>query len=118
MKIRTILTALAVPLMAAGVALTAGATAHAAPVSETAVTHVYNDPDSGNGGPWATDAFNRTLAVTLDSPQPLSTPAGFLAYTATVSDSGTFTATAGAGTPNQSVAGEKLSQLTLRLREQ
>ena len=99
------------PLAAAALAVGVqwGSAANAAPTTVTAVTHVYNDPDSGNNGTWATDNFERTVTVTLDSPQPVSTPAGFLAYTATVSDSGTFVTHAGAFTPNQSVVGEKIS---------
>ena len=107
-KVRRLIAALAVPLAVMGTALAAGS-AHAAPTTVTAVTHEYNVPDSGNGGTWATDDFHRTVTVTLDSPQPASVPAGFLGYTATVSDSGTFTAVAGAFTPNQSVAGEKVA---------
>jgi hypothetical protein len=93
----------AVPLAAGTVALAAG-TAHAAPTTETATTHVYNDPDSGNGGTWATDAFDRTLTVTLTNATALTDT-----YTATVSDSGTFVTIAGAKTPNQSDAGEVIS---------
>jgi len=109
MKVSKYLTAMAVPALALGAVLAAGSTAHAVPATETAVTHVYNAPDSGNGGTWATDAFDRTLTVTLDSPQPASVPVGFLAYTATVSDTGTFTAIAGALTPNQVIPGQKVS---------
>jgi hypothetical protein len=58
---------------------------------------------------WATDAFDRTVTVTLDSPQPFGVPFGHLAYTATVSDSGTFLTHVGADTPNQFIAGQKIS---------
>jgi hypothetical protein len=109
MRIRKLAAALAVAALPLGASLALGGSAHAALSTVSAVTHVYNDPDSGNGGTWATDAFDRTVTVTLDSPQPVSTPAGFLAYTATVSDSGTFRTIAGAHTPNQSVPGQKVS---------
>lgn len=98
---------LAVPLAAGSVALAAG-TAHAALTNVTATTHVYNDPDSGNGGTWATDAFNRTVTVTVAADQS-GTPAGFTKYSAHVSDAGTFKTIAGALTPNQSVPGQKIS---------
>lgn len=102
--------------VAAAVAVIAGSSAAFATTGQggstplvTAVTHVYNDPDSGNGGTWATDAFDRTASVTLDSPQPVSTPSGFLAYTATVTDNGSFVTVPGAGTPDQSAPGQKIS---------
>lgn len=108
-RVRRYLAAFAVPLAAALTGALAAGSAHAAPTTVTAVTHIYNAPDSGNNGTWATDDFHRTVTVTLDSPQPASVPAGFLGYTATVSDTGTFTAIAGAYTPNQSIAGEKVA---------
>jgi hypothetical protein len=109
MRIRKVAAALAVVLLPLGASLALSGAAHAALTTVTAVTHVYNAPDSGNGGTWATDDFSRTVTVTLDSPQPVSTPAGFLAYTATVTDSGSFTTVAGALTPDQSISGEKVS---------
>lgn len=105
--LKKILLGAVAPLAAAALAVgVQWGSASAAPTTETAVTHVYNDPDSGGGGVWATDAFNRTLTVTENASQP--TP-GVLYYTATVSDTGTFVTHAGADTPNQSVAGEKIS---------
>lgn len=84
------------------------ATSQVAAPLVTAVTHVYNDPDSGNGGTWATDAFDRTLTVTADANQ-FGVPAGSVRYDATVSDSGTFVTIPGAKTPNQSAPGQKVS---------
>lgn len=88
-----------------GAAFAATGSVSAAPVS--AVTHVYNDPDSGNGGTWATDAFDRTVTVTLGSQAGVT--AGFTKYSAHVSDTGTFETVPGARTPNQSVAGQVIS---------
>lgn len=92
-----------------GAALAAHAANPPAPI--TAVTHIQNDPDSGNGGTWADDQITRTLTVTLDSPQPNGTPAGALAYTATISDTGTFTTRPGAFTPNQVVPGQTIANV-------
>jgi hypothetical protein len=102
---------LAVPAIiagTAGVAFTANA-ANAAPVV-TAVTHVTNAPDSGHVGTWAYDNYARTLRITLDSPQPTTgVPGTDFAYTATVTDRGTFSAIVGADTPNQVVPGLKIA---------
>lgn len=97
--------------VAAGALAFAGAgAASAAPMpsvsSVSAVTHVLNRPDSGNGGTWAYDSFARTLTVTRD---PSHDGGGKLAYTATVTDKGTFSAVQGSGTPNQADAGEKVA---------
>lgn len=108
-KLRRIgVAAVAAVAVAAGVLAFSG-TGRAAETTVTAVTHVYADPDSGNGGTWAVDAFDRTVTVTLDAVQPAGLPAGDLGYTATVTDKGTFTAVAGALTPDQSIAGEKIA---------
>jgi hypothetical protein len=105
------LAVLAVPVIIAGtaaVAFTASA-ADAAP-GVTAVTHIRNAPDSGNNGTWAYDNYARTLRITLDSPQPpTGVPAGDFAYSATVTDRGTFSAIVGAYTPNQVVPGVKIA---------
>jgi hypothetical protein len=87
-----------------------GSAAHAAtpPTMVTARTQVINRPDSGNGGTWAYDNFERTLTVTLDSPQPTE-PAGTLSYTATATDHGSFSAIVGQDTPNRAVAGLKIA---------
>jgi hypothetical protein len=103
-------------LVAAGVAALIAATAagivaankaEAAPSTVTASTHITNRPDSGNGGTWAYDNFKRTLTVTVAASQAGVT-AGDTAYTATVSDSGHFSALVGADTPNQVMAGAKI----------
>lgn len=86
----------------------ASGTAHAAPSSVTAVTHIFGDPDSGNGGTWATDAFDRTVHVSVAADQT-GLPSGDVRYTASVSDSGTFVTHAGADTPNQVIAGQKIA---------
>jgi len=57
-----------------------------------AVTTLTGRPDSGGGGTWAGDNLTRTLIITQTAPGT---------YTATVSDNGTFTALAGALTPDQ-----------------
>jgi hypothetical protein len=81
--------------------------AHAAPVptTVTATTHISNRPDSGNDGTWAYDHLARTLTVTKAAIQPSST---VTAYTATVTDTGSFSTVGGAGTPNQFVPGTKI----------
>jgi hypothetical protein len=93
--------ALAVPLAAGSVALTAG-TAHAAGVNFTAVTHVKNNADDGGNGNWAYDNFTRTLKVRTDTSVTPAT--GDRAYKATVTDTGTWRAILGAYTPNQNGA--------------
>lgn len=87
--------------------------ASATPVPVTTVTGstvVTNHQDSGNGGTWAYDDYTRTLTVTAVSPQPASVPAGDTAYNVTVSDTGKFHAIVGTATPNQAVAGTKISR--------
>lgn len=58
----------------------------------TAVTGLSGRPDSGGNGNWATDAISRVLAITQT---------GTHLFTATVTDTGSFSAIAGAYTPNQ-----------------
>jgi hypothetical protein len=107
MRIRT--AALAAVVTAATAAGLAAAPAFAAtPASVTAVTHVVNRPDGGNGGTWAYDTFTRTLVVTVAASQA-GAPEGDTAYTATVTDKGTFTAVEGSLTPSQAVAGLKVA---------
>lgn len=112
--LKKILFGAAAPLTVLG-ALALGGAAHAAtpaPTTVNSVTQVSNRPDNGHGTPslWAYDTFGRTLTVTLDAPQPsVGVPAGDLAYTATVSDKGTFTAIQGAGAPNASTAALKIA---------
>jgi hypothetical protein len=95
-------------IAAAGVMLSAGG-AHAAPTTVTAVTHISDRPDGGNGGTWAYDTFDRTLTVTVAADQSGAAPNTTL-YNATVADSGTFSAVQGALTPNQATAGLKISR--------
>jgi len=83
--------------------------ANAAPTTVSASTVVSNHPDNDNGGVAFYDDYTRALTVTLDSPQPTTTPGGDLAYTATVTDTGQFHAILGALTPNQSTAGLKIA---------
>lgn len=93
---------------AAGVTVAGGvvAVAAAAPAAfaaplplVTAVTHVAGNADDGGNGTWAYDNFTRTLKVSRDA--SVTPPAGEAAYTATVSDAGTWRAVFGAFTPNQ-----------------
>ena len=96
------------PLAAAG-ALALGGTAHAVPTTVTGSTHVSERPDSGNGGTWAYDTFNRSLTVSVAAVQnSADTAHGLVDYTATVTDKGFFSAVQGAGTPNQFVPGTKV----------
>jgi hypothetical protein len=100
-------------LAAAALAVIGGGTAFAAvsanpPGTVTAVTHIQNDPDSGHAGIWAIDQITRTTTVTRD---PAHDVPGFLAYTASASDAGTFTTRPGALTPNQSVPGQVIAHV-------
>lgn len=95
--------------LASAAALALGGTAHAA-TSVTALTHIQNDPDSGNGGTWATDQIDRTLSITANDDQS-ATPSGFIAYTATISDTGTFETLPSAFTPNQVIEGQRISHV-------
>lgn len=95
-----------------GMAFGSGA-AHAAtataPTTVTATTHVTDRPDSGNGGTWAYDTFDRTLTVTAAAKQnPADTAKNLVDYTVTVTDQGFFSAVQGTGTPNQFVPGTKV----------
>jgi len=101
-------TGVVVLVAATAAGIVAANKANASPSTVTATTHVINRPDSGNGGTWAYDDFNRTLKVTLDSPQP-EEAAGTLTYTAEVLDVGEFHTILGALTPNQSTAGLKIA---------
>jgi hypothetical protein len=107
-------------IAAAALAVIGSGTAFAAvsanPVTTvTAVTHVSDRPDNGHGTPpvWAYDTFDRTLTVTLASPQPATLPtgipAGDLAYTVTIADKGSFRTILGAGAPDQAAGGLKIS---------
>jgi hypothetical protein len=99
-----------IPLaLAAGLALAAAGPASAAVPHVTGVpsvttTYVTADPDSGNGGTWATDGFTRALAVTPLGTAPAASCGGVspcYAYSAVISDKGGFTTIPGALAPNQ-----------------
>lgn len=106
--IKNVMAAGAVVLIAAGGAVLASGTAHAAPVTLTASTQVSNRPDGGHGGTWAYDDFTRTLTVTVAADQS-SAPAGDTLYNATITDDGQFNAIVGALAPNQVVPGVKIT---------
>jgi hypothetical protein len=96
---RILASALAILGLAVGGAALGAGTASAGTVVTvvTGVTHLTNNGDSGNGAisTWADDDFSRTLTVTASSD---CTPVtGLTCYTATVSDSGSFTARIGNG---------------------
>jgi hypothetical protein len=81
-----------------GLGVAALASAGAASASATYgpyTTSITNDPDSGNAGNWATDAFTRTSTLTDNG-----VVSGHESWTLVISDSGTFAATAGASNPN------------------
>jgi hypothetical protein len=103
------LAATAAPLAIAGTIWGSTAAVMAAPTTVTAVTHVVNRPDGGNGGNWAYDNLKRTLTVTVAATQkPADTLAGLTDYTATVTDEGGFSTIGGAPTPNQFVPGTQI----------
>jgi len=108
MNIRNAALASAAAVAALAGAGLAAAPAHAALSTTTLVTRITDRPDSGNGGTWAYDNLDRTLTVTVN-PNQAGVPAGFTGYTATVSDTGSFTAIQSNDTPNQSTAGLTIS---------
>lgn len=87
-----------------------GASASASP--GYAVSHLTARPDSGNNGNWALDNIWRYLSVSGGTPVASSdcagSPAHCYAFTAIISDSGTFATIGGAYTPNQVNAGQKI----------
>lgn len=98
--------ALALAVAAGGTAFAATSQAGAVPL--TAATHIQNDGDQGDGGnTWAVDQIDR--AVTITAATPNTAPSGFVAYTVTVTDAGTFKAVQGALTPNQVIPGQKIA---------
>jgi hypothetical protein len=109
---------LAVPAVLAAllgsVFLASSAGAITAPTTVTATTQISNRPDNGHGTPprWAYDDFSRKLVVTVAADSACtSLPVGDTCYTATLTDTGTFSTILGAGTP--SGAGGQIShQLT------
>ena len=84
---------------------------HSLALAATAVTHLKNDPDNGNGTPslWALDSMYRTVTVTRGAAAPLTdcgvTSGSCWSYSALLTDRGTFRTIPGAGTPNQACAG-------------
>lgn len=93
----------ALSVIGVGALSAANAAVVTAPTTVTATTHITDRPDSGAGGnTWAYDTLDRTLTVTAD---PANNQTNLLAYTATVSDTGTFDSIAGVRTPNQSTPG-------------
>ncbi len=79
----------------------------------TAKTHLTGRPDSGSGGNnWAADNFTRVATVTSQGSAPTTNCIGLTgyavsgpcyAYTASLKDSGWFTAIVGQLTPNQTL---------------
>lgn len=68
-------------------------------VTVHALTNLTDRPDSGNGSPdpyWADDTFTRDLTITQTGGTT-----GAYTFTATLKDTGSFTAIKGAQTPNQ-----------------
>jgi LPXTG-motif cell wall-anchored protein len=92
------------PLAAAAPALAAPPAPPAQPVCKTAVTKLYDRPDSGNHGDWALDGtkatpMTRTVRICEQAPVVLRADAVAVKprslYTATVADQGVFTTVAG-----------------------
>ena len=108
-RLRLLAAAASISVLAVIGGTVAATAAHAAVTTVTATTHVTNRPDGGHAGTWAYDDFLRTLTVTQDAVNPVGTPAGDNAYTATIVDKGVFHAIVGAGAPNQVVAGVKVA---------
>ena len=88
----------------------------------TSLTLITNDPDGGHGTPatWAEDTIWRSETLTKGTQVPgtacgLAATAGCWAYTASLSDWGTFTTIPGAGTPNQACAGCAGKKITRRV---
>ena len=91
--------ALVAPVLLAGPA--SATTQH----TYTVVTKLSHRSDSGGNGNWAYDSFNRTAKVVLRGTAPLPdcgvVSGHCYAYTASLSDKGSFAAIPGAYTPNQ-----------------
>lgn len=111
------LSAVALAVAAGGTAFAATSQVSAVPV--TAVTHEVNLEDTGHGTPpgWAYKDIDRALTVTPDGNlADCATLAGWNSaldscYTATISDSGTFSTIFDAKTPNQSVPGQQIAHV-------
>jgi hypothetical protein len=115
-------TGVAGALLSAGAASASVAHPHPAPFGSTVVAHtqVFNRPDSGGNGNWASDFFIRTLTIHKTGPASLAS-CGTLntlpcySFTASLSDSGKFYTYPGAFTPNQGApfTGTKLPSRSL-----
>jgi hypothetical protein len=108
-RFRTIITAAAAPAAIAGVLFATTAAASAATVTPAVTTaaathqtswmtfsHLAGRTEGGGNGTWAKDDIYRVMTMKLTGKS-----GGVYSYTATVHDIGSFTATAGAYTPNQ-----------------
>jgi len=95
--------ALLVPAVLASTA--SASSSHTSQTTYTVVTKLSDRSDSGGNGNWAYDKFTRTATVVLRGQAPLSacgvTSGKCFAYTASLSDAGSFAAITGAYTPNQ-----------------
>jgi len=103
-SIRTIFIASALSglALAGSLAMTVPASAGPVIITHSAVTNLTNRPDSGgHGNDWALDHFKRTATLTLSGAVALSHCGGATStnfcykWTATVTDTGTFTTIAG-----------------------
>lgn len=107
--LRTTITAAALAAALLATAAAAHASPHLPGVTVHGLTSVTDRPDGGNGSPdpyWADDTFTRVIAITRTGGTP-----GAYTYTATLTDTGSFTAIKGAQTPNQGgpYAGETIA---------
>jgi hypothetical protein len=106
MRIRTILTAAAVPAaLAAALLGTAGpsaaATSSAAPAAYTATSHLTSRPDSGGSGTWGYDWMNRQLKIELAGSTGTGASTVYYFKASVLDTGGTFATVSGADTPNQ-----------------
>jgi len=94
---------------------TGGIANAAADQGSVAVTRISNSGIPGNGGSWASDQVTRTAVLSGGFPAPPSrcgkASGPCYGFAATVTDQGTFRASAGALTPNQSVPGKHIAGL-------
>ena len=98
-RLALIASAAAVALLASAGAASAMPTPISGPAPVHAQTLVLDRPDDGNGSPdpyWADDTFARSITITLTGGRP-----GDWAFTASLTDIGTFTTIKGRQAPNQ-----------------
>ena len=98
-RTRTAAAAVALAASAALTGMAGAASASPPPHQVTAVTFVTDRPDGGNGTPdpyWADDTLTRMILIVPAGGRP-----GCWAFTALLSDTGTFTTIRGAQAPNQ-----------------